>query len=241
MADTEVYKAERLEAGVGPATVNGELRTFLTVLGWAKRQGYPVTFPPVRYLREPKGRVRIWTRPEVDALMGAARAKHPQLLRMIVFLLNTGCRKGRLIRIPASREWSPKSGRAREVPMSDACRAVLQLPELERLSDRWVFPNRDGVRFEFFPDAIFKELQTKAGVTGGAHTLRHCYASNFLQKTRDMFALSKILGHSHQRTTELYSHLLPGHLAKSRNAVNIGPPPTMAGTAGKAAKKRKSA
>lgn len=238
MGDIEAFKAERREAKVGPATINGELRAFLTVLHWAKKQGYPVTIPPVRYLREPKGRVRIWTREEVARLMAAARARHPQVLRLIVFLLNTGCRKGEaiaaewswldfergIIRIPASKEWAPKSGRAREVPMSDACRAVLELPDEERLSDRWVFPNRDGVRFEFFPDAIFKELQTKAGITGGAHTLRHCYASEFLANGGTMFDLSQILGHTHERISAVYSHLLPGHLERARNVVNIAPP-----------------
>jgi hypothetical protein len=39
----------------------------------------------------------------------------------------------------------------------------------------------------------------------------------------DLFLLAQVLGHSHQRVTELYTHLLPGHLARARNAVNLGP------------------
>jgi len=35
--------------------------------------------------------------------------------------------------------------------------------------------------------------------------------------------LAQVLGHSDQRVTELYAHLLPGHLARARNAVNLGP------------------
>jgi integrase len=254
MADTEAYKANRLSPSVGPSTVNGELRAFLTVLAWAKKQGYPVTIPPVRYLRAPKGRVRIWVRAEVDKLLSVTRAAHPELLRLVVFLVNTGCRKSEaiaaewswmdfrrgLIRMPASAEWSPKSGRAREIPMSDACRAVLEIPECERLSERWVFPNRDLGRYEFFPDAIFKELQTAAKITGGPHTLRHSFASEFLAHGGTMFQLSKILGHSHERTTAIYSHLTPEHLEESRNAVNIGPP-TMGSAKPKALRKRKIA
>jgi hypothetical protein len=38
-----------------------------------------------------------------------------------------------------------------------------------------------------------------------------------------MFLLAKILGHSHSRVTEIYSHLLPDHLARARNAVDIAP------------------
>jgi len=38
-----------------------------------------------------------------------------------------------------------------------------------------------------------------------------------------LFLLAHVLGHSHQRVTELYAHLLPDHLARARNAVNLGP------------------
>jgi hypothetical protein len=52
-----------------------------------------------------------------------------------------------------------------------------------------------------------------------------------LQKERPRAAMPRIggglggqvLGHSHQRVTELYAHLLPGHLDRARNAVNLGP------------------
>src|SRR5262245_25756748 len=35
--------------------------------------------------------------------------------------------------------------------------------------------------------------------------------------------LAKVLGHSHERTTKTYAHLLPDHLARSMNAVNFAP------------------
>ncbi len=53
--------------------------------------------------------------------------------------------------------------------------------------------------------------------------MRHTFASHFLQKVPDLFLLAQVLGHSHQRLTELYAHLLPDHLARARNAVNLGP------------------
>ena len=39
----------------------------------------------------------------------------------------------------------------------------------------------------------------------------------------DVFLLAKLLGHSEARTTKLYSHLLPDHLARARNAVSLAP------------------
>lgn len=249
-SDVEAYKAHRLEASkLSPSSMNTELRALQRVLRWATKNGYPVSMPSVTFLKEPAGRVRIWTHEELDRLMSAAAAAHPEILRVIVFLLNTGCRKGEaraaewtwidfnkgMIRMPASEHWKPKNGRAREIPISDACLAVLTGP---RRSERWVFPNRDGAMFERFPDAIFKELQTKAKISGGAHTLRHSFASSFLQKKPSMFLLGQILGHSTQRMTEIYSHLLPDHLEEARNAVNIGPPQRLAQPLASTKKKR---
>jgi integrase len=56
---------------------------------------------------------------------------------------------------------------------------------------------------------------------GGPHTCRHTYASHFLQAVPDLHQLAGILGHSQTRVTELYTHLLPGHLDRARNAVNL--------------------
>lgn len=244
----DAYRAKRKAAGLSVSSVNTEVTTLLYVLRWAKARGYAVNVPKVKLPRPPEGRVRIWTPEQVSKLIEVTRLHDPWLLPMLLFLANTGCRKGEaiaaewswidfeagMIRIPASAEWSPKSGRAREVPMSDVVRAVLSGP---RLSDRWVFPNRDGNRFAVYPDGRFKELQNLANVSGGSHTLRHCYASAFLQRNPDMFLLAKVLGHSHVRMTALYSHLLPSHLEAARNVVNIGgtmatgTPPTVASAA----------
>jgi hypothetical protein len=40
----------------------------------------------------------------------------------------------------------------------------------------------------------------------------------------DLFLLARVLGHSDTRVTKLYSHLLPEHLARARNAVRFAPP-----------------
>jgi site-specific recombinase XerD len=104
--------------------------------------------------------------------------------------------------------------------MSDACRAVLSG---SKASERWVFPKASGERYVEFPKDAFWAARDRAKLTGGPHTVRHTFASHFLQKVPDLFLLAQVLGHSHQRVTELYAHLLPDHLARARNAVNLGP------------------
>jgi site-specific recombinase XerD len=58
-------------------------------------------------------------------------------------------------------------------------------------------------------------------IKGGPHRARHTFASHFLTAKPDLFLLGKLLGHSHTRVTELYSHLIPEHLAEARNVVSF--------------------
>jgi integrase len=205
------------------------------VLRFAKTMGYPAAQPTIKKLpTSGGGRVRVWTAEQVSALYEAARVEVPELVPMLVFLANTGCRKGEalaaewgwidwehgLVRIPVTDAWRPKSGRPREVPLSNAVRAVLSG---ERRHERWLFPNRHGGRYANFPEEAWRAVRTAAGLVGGPHTLRHTYASHFLRACPDMFLLAQVLGHSHSRITEIYSHLLPGHLERAKNAVDLAP------------------
>lgn len=249
--EIERFKRERLAGAiggrkVGPTTVNNELRLLGTVLRYAETLGYPVAKPVRKKLKlRGQGRVRPWTEDELARLFLEARKESETLLRLFVFLTNTGCRKGEaiaaewswidleagMVRIPSNRYWQPKNGLPREVPISDACRAVLVGQPEDEL---WVFPNRKGGRYAQFPKDLFWRARRRAGVPGGVHTFRHTFASHFLQQVPDLFLLAQVLGHSHQRVTELYAHLLPGHLERARNAVNLGPRlQTMAATMAK--------
>lgn len=40
-------------------------------------------------------------------------------------------------------------------------------------------------------------------------------------ETKDLFLVSKILGHSHTAITEIYAHLLSDHLDRARDAVSF--------------------
>jgi integrase len=62
--------------------------------------------------------------------------------------------------------------------------------------------------------------------TGGPHSFRHTFASLFLAGRPDLFLLSKILGHSSERTTLIYAHMLPGAVASVAEVVSVGPATT---------------
>jgi integrase len=231
--DVEAYKSLRLKKRIRPSSINDDIKVLMAVLSYARAIGIAVPkLSPKRIPdRAPRRHAEPWSRADVDALFAAC---DPELLPIVVMLVNTGLRKGeaialewgavdlerRMIRIWPNEEWSPKDGDPREVPIGDALMPWLLQP---RASKRWVFPSRTGERFAFWPQRRFDEAVKRAGLTGGPHRCRHTYASHFLHACPDIRLLAKILGHSDTRVTELYAHLLPDHLARARNAVSISP------------------
>lgn len=189
-------------------------------------------------------------RPERKQARHAVPTDRPSLVPMVALMLNTGMRKGEvialewsaidlesgLIRIWPNAEWRPKSNEPREVPIGAAVRPWLAVPASQRPSARYVFPSsrRDKVsgelqRFARWPQRRFDAAREHAGLVGGPHTCRHTYASHFLQAQPDLFLLSKVLGHTHARVTQLYAHLMPGHLARARDAVSLPVPMGLVG------------
>lgn len=241
-----------LAVGAKPRTVNDELTRMTTILRYAQKLGIAATIPKFEKLRVRKSsRVRYFTEDEVQRIFAAAAAKASEMLPMLVVMLNTGLRKGeaihlrwdqvdferRLLRIwphddPEEEErsdesaeaWSPKHDRAREVPFEDVVERVLRTQQACNLSAEWVFPApRTGCVFASWPKLTFNRVMRGAGVKGSPHMLRHTFASLFLQRVPDLFLLAEVLGHSSTRTTKIYAHLMPNHLARARGAVAIAP------------------
>lgn len=158
-------------------------------------------------------------------------------------------RRGLLL-IHPSEVWQPKNGKPREVPIGAALRPWLEGP---RESRRWVFPARrrrggEPGRYATWPQlqwdrarkaarvgGVVVERELKPGkvatlieggrpIGGSPHVCRHTFASHFLAAVPDLFLLAEILGHSHTRVTQLYSHLLPDHLERARDAVSLEVP-----------------
>lgn len=236
------FRKERKKAGIGRVKVNDDVSKLLTILRHAKAKKVPLEVPEIKRLPggATKGRVRPWTEEQVQALYAAISKECPHLLSLTVALINTGCRPGeglafewgwvnlrrRIISIEPNEFWQPKDGEPREVTISDALLEILERP---RQHPRWVFPtlptmrNPQGERYSAWPQNQWDRARKRAGVGGSPHVCRHTYASHFLQSTPDMFLLAQVLGHSTTKVTAMYSHLLPGHLLRAQNAVNIAP------------------
>src|SRR5712691_755119 len=170
--------------------------------------------PRIKLEREPEGRIK-WLEPdEEERLLGAcADSGNSQLLSIVTIALETGMRYGEIMgmtweRVDLSRGVIrldlTKSGRRREVPMRQAVYDVLAKRPGERQGRVWP---EQSIR------TVWETAVERAKLDDWHfHDCRHHFASWFMMRGGDLYALSKILGHKKVSMTEKYAHLAPDHL-----------------------------
>ncbi len=211
--DLEFYKTKRAKEGKRASTINKEIRQFQSIISTARAMGISASKIKVKPIAEGRRRVVAWSKDEIAKLLKSASEHAPQLLPILVFLANTGCRRGealalewpmvdlerRLVRIEPNEEWKPKNNKPREIPIPDVL-----VPWLSgKREGRWVFPSRKGIRYAQWPKDALERVRDEAGITGGVHRLRHSYATFFLSKCPDICLLGQIMGPlqlAHHRT-----------------------------------------
>ena len=188
--------------------------------------------------REPEvKRAAAWTRAEADTLLALAREKEPYLAGPLLCALHTGMRRGEVLglewrdvgprRIAVERAWvrsaskAPKSGHARDIPISAALRAELDRLRSEvRTRDAFrelgpVFTASNGLRWDEskFSQAWLRLMKhaVEAGVRPlRFHDARHTFASWALASGQSIKWVQAALGHSSaELTLRTYAHLMP--------------------------------
>jgi integrase len=213
--DVETWKQDRGER-VKSATVVKELRTLKAILNkaveWDEIHKNPIVHvdPPRILDSKPK---RFYTIEEIGLLLPQP---HGPIWRLYV---NTGMRRGEgmmlrrewikadAIQILSEEEARTKSGKWREVPLTEGARAALEeLPGAD-----YVLPR---MRLESLSRLALREAK-RAGLDGGIHTLRHTYISHLVMQGTDLRTVQHLAGHSSITVTEGYAHLAPGHVARA--------------------------
>jgi integrase len=229
--DIEAYRAARLSR-LAPSTLNRHLavvkRLYNLAIEWGVADRNPAA--RVKKLREENAREEWLTVEEACRLVEAA----PDYLRPAILLaLNTGARRGELTAL----KWSEvnfetgtisflrtKSGRRRNVPISDELRIILE--HIPRQGDFVLM--RDGKPLREFRTA-WKKACEAAGIKPGFrwHDLRHTYASHHARKNKDLATLQRQLGHASVAMTMRYSHLASDDQREAANAFVLGVRPTV--------------
>jgi integrase/recombinase XerD len=162
------------------------------------------------------------------------RARNACLMQV---LYSTGMRVSELMSLPVGAcRGEPeyllikgKGDKERIVPLSPPASAalILWLYHRDREDERkvseghdaspFLFPSRGKLghltRHWFYQN--IKNWAVNAGIDAGAvtpHTIRHAFATHLLANGADLRVIQTLLGHADLSTTEIYTHVLDGHL-----------------------------
>ncbi|STZ08289.1 Tyrosine recombinase XerC [Moraxella caprae] len=140
------------------------------------------------------------------------------LYHFINLLLNTGCRRGELLKL----EWRnvhleqryltvlnslSKNRKTIHKPLNDSAVQSLQALKHNNPSE-WVFYNEQtGQRRVTFQSAFKKAVERADIGQVRIHDLRHTFASVLVQQGTPIYHVMQLLGHSDIKTTQKYAHL----------------------------------
>lgn len=225
-ATFEMIKRERRHLGAG--TVNVILDTVLTMLRQAQDR-YTLKLPKFKRLPVER-KVRWYTPDELEQLLEAAGTFSPTTELFILLTGEGGLRVGETCALRWSdvdfktgtvhvrrgivrgKEGPTKSGKERQVPMSDRLRAALKLHHAKPHGKR-VLAREDGT--DLTSDDVRHGLARVAKYAGvpvhGPHALRHCFGSRLMLSGAGAHVVMELLGHSKLATTQVYVHSTEAH------------------------------
>lgn len=209
------YVTARLAAGASPATVRRDLTVAARVFKVAIRAGWVASNP----IPDEKGELVERREPvqpvPLRRIAQVLRHAPPGLAALIRFAAKTGCRQEEAAGLERQHVdftagtitfARTKTASPRVIPMTPSTHRLLAHALAAKGGpEQPVFRNREGSRFQGMPSR-WRELVRAAGVPRfRMHDLRHTYAIRWLQAGGSIYPLSRRLGHSTVRTTEIYA------------------------------------
>lgn len=214
----------------GDAVCGRDLRALKTAARKAESWGClpPRRWNSVKGPKEVKGRLLWWNGKELKALREVCRGPWETVLMLGAL---AGLRRGeiywlawddvdferRKVHVRAKDGWQPKDFEDRSIPMSQALRVYLEALRKRTPQDfPWVLWEKSGHGRNGLDrptlgsmTIMFKRLVKKAGLKGSVHILRHSFGSNLASAGVPIYTISKMMGHSSVKTTEVYAKLGP--------------------------------
>lgn len=224
-ADVDAYVAHRLRQrtrqGPRPSAgcVNRELSLLKSILRKAADAGTLPACPRIKLLREPPGRVPRLSPDQERDLVAACGTMRLRVLTLLA--IESGCRLSEMTRLRwcdldldgcLLRVEQSKSGKRRDVPLTDAAVAVLrawQPDDAEPMG--YVLPTSSGRQW-LSAERPWNEATAAVGLDGlHLHDLRHVYAGRMVERGVDLYTVAQCLGHESLAMVQRYAHLSPRH------------------------------
>lgn len=219
-------KADMMEAGKAPSSIKYVMAVVSQIWTLAERDGIVSGRCPVKQVtlpRQDNRRERYLSAEEADKLLATLGERAPLMRDMAILGLDCGLRFGEI----AGLTWQdcdfsrgmlqirdPKSWVNRVAYMTPRVREVLE--NRSGSGSEFIFCDHNGNplvstsrAFKNVVNELFNQGVTDKRYRVCFHTLRHTFASRLVEGSTDLYAVSKLMGHSTIRMTERYSHLSP--------------------------------
>lgn len=214
-------------------SINNVLTVLRRMLVIARKRGLIATVPEIDWLRAPPQEFDFLDFEEADRLLAAV---DEEWRTMVLVALRTGMRMGELIalrwqdvdlvagkvtvkqNVVKGRLGTPKSGKAREIALSNDTVAALKAHR--HLRGPLVFCTMDGrmLKYTELRHPLWRACR-RAGLRPVQwHVCRHSFASHLVMRGVPLKAVQELLGHSTIQMTMRYAHLAP---QVTRDAVNL--------------------
>ncbi len=230
----ETCRRYRAERGASDGTIRRELGVLRAAMNHAVKEGQLTAAPFVSLPPAPPGKDRWLMRTEAGALLRAARGEPSVRLHLPLFILlglHTGARKQAILSLRWNQvdlvrnriDFNPPGRR-----QTSKRRPIIPIPRrlgwfLRKAHERATCPyviHRDGKRLGDVKNG-FTAACRRAGLEGVTpHTLRHTAGTWMAQRGVSLWEIGGYLGHSYERTTELYGHHHPDYLERARAALS---------------------
>ena len=184
---------------------NAHLTAIKSFCRWAsENQGLDNPAMKIKMLKEDPPKRRILSEEEYEKILNVCQGDEANIIK---FLANTGLRASELQSLKLnnisysgrSLQISGKGRKARVVPLNltaQSCITKNDKPDINFLKS---YEHRNALF------ALCKRLSRKAGVpVAGPHSYRRFFATQLMRKGVSIYKISKLLGHSEVRTTEIY-------------------------------------
>lgn len=199
------------------AGINRKIRAIKTMMRQAEFWDLipPQNWKKVSKFKESSGRVEFHTPEEIKQILEVFNSDW----QLVVLL---GCRAGLRRGEIAALKWADidfknqqiyvrpnKTEKHRYVPISEDL--LLALKQANKESE-YVVAVGEARDSKDFLSAYYRKATSKLPFNCILHKLRHTFASHLVQNNVDLYRVSKLLGHSSIRMTEIYAHLAPADL-----------------------------
>lgn len=220
----EQYKRQRLSAGVKPITINKELNALSVLLKWAAKKQYIAEPPAVEYFPKKMTVSPLPILPLAEDFEKIVNEVNPRVRGIIMLEFYAGLRRNEAHYIKAEEVLldrkllilKGKGGRQRIVPIHKQEVLDELRGRIEKVKTGYLYINPVTKRPYRRIDEALKNAARRVGVDIRVyhHLLRHGFATTALEDGVDLLTVSKTLGHSTVKTTEIYEHLAASHIIK---------------------------